>query len=75
LGEIPGSLFVITMKIWECLSERGKVEWPRIYKRFKRQDWIPPVKDKRAIQCETKIEDIEEISRFMAQKPNPTERT
>jgi len=60
------------MNFIDSLNEQSRKRWPRIYKRFKRKDWIPPKKD--SIQCETKIEDVEEIDKLMRQKPNPTER-
>jgi len=62
------------MNFIDSLNEQSRKRWPRIYKAIKKRVWKPPEKDKRGIQCETKIESIEEIDKFMRQKPNPTER-
>jgi len=40
-----------------------------LYKKVKGKKWVPPVKDKRGIRCETKIESPEEIAKIMKQKP------
>ena len=57
---------------WESLSEQGKVNWAKLYKRLKRKKWEIPTN--KAIQCETKMESLEEISRFIREVPNPTRR-
>jgi len=56
-------------KFWESLSESGKPKWAELYKQFKGKKWVPPAQDKRAIECETKIESLEEIDKLMRQKP------
>jgi len=53
----------------DLLSEKGKANWAELYKRVKGKKWVPPAKDKRAIECETKIEDLAEIDKLMQQKP------
>jgi len=58
----------------DSLTEKGKENWAALYKKVKGKKWVPPVKDKRGIQCETKIENPEEIAKIMRQVPNPTER-
>ena len=58
----------------DSLTEKGKENWAVLYKKVKGKKWVPPVKDKRGIQCETKIEDLKEIDKLMRQKANPTER-
>ena len=70
------ALFVKKMKtatLWErlyfLLSEEKKEEWAKRYKKRFGKEFIPPTKDKRAIECETKIEDTTEIARIMEQKP------
>ena len=72
MGEIPSSPFVITKMVtfWESLSEPSKANWAEIYKKLTSRDWKPPAQDKRAIQCEPKIEDISEIDKLMRQSPN-----
>jgi hypothetical protein len=65
---------------WESLSESSKKRWAGteegnekvvgIYEQFTGRKWVPPAKDKRAIHCETKIEDTAEIADLMKQKPN-----
>ena len=52
----------------DFLSEKGKANWAELYKQFMGKKWIP-AKDKRGIECETKIEDTAEIARIMEQKP------
>ena len=60
------AFFIKTMKNFvDSLSEQGKANWLRLYKKFKRREWKPAEKDKRGITCETKIEDAEEIGRMM----------
>ena len=56
----------------ELLSEQGKVNWAKLYKKLKRKKWEVPTN--KAIQCETKLESLEEIDKLMRQKPNPTRR-
>ena len=62
------------MNFVDLLSESGKENWAKLYKDKKHKEWKPPVKDKRGIRCETKIEPIEEIDKLIRQKANPTER-
>ena len=57
---------------WESLSEQGKVNWPEIYKQLTGKKWEVPTN--KAIQCETKIEDLSEIDKLMREVPNPTRR-
>jgi len=70
-GDLVVRLFFIkTMaRFTDLLSEKGKQNWPEIYKQLTGKKWIPPKKDKRGIQCETKIEEPEEIAKLMKQKP------
>ena len=56
-------------KFADVLTEKGKENWAALYKKVKGKKWVPPVKDKRGIRCETKIEDTEEIAKIMKQKP------
>jgi len=56
----------------ELLSEQGKENWAQIYKQLTGKKWTPPMKDKRGIRCETKLESLEEIGKLMRQKPNYT---
>ena len=51
-------------------TEKSKENWAVLYKKVKGKKWVPPVKDKRGIQCETKIEDTEEIAKIMRQMPS-----
>jgi len=53
----------------DFLSEKGKANWAEIYKQLTGKKWVPPKRDKRAIECDTKIEDTQEISKLMKQKP------
>ncbi len=57
------------MKFTDCLSEDTREAWPEIYERLTGKKWENPTKDKRGITCETKLEDIEEISKIMKEKP------
>lgn len=57
------------MNFVDAISEKTKPNWAEIYKKYKHKKWVPPVKDKRGIQCETKIEDTQEISHLMQEKP------
>ena len=68
-------------KFVDVLSEKSKERWTGtekcdgkekvkgIYEHFTGKKWVPPVKDKRGIRCETKIESPEEIAKIMKQKP------
>ena len=58
------------MNFLEALSESGKANWAEIYKKLTGKKWVPPERDKRGIQCETKIEGLEEIDKIMRQKPS-----
>lgn len=53
----------------DSLSKQGKVNWLKLYKKFKRREWKPEEKDKRGISLEPKLEDLEEIGRLM-RKPS-----
>ena len=55
--------------LWESLSEPSREKWAELYKQFMGKQWAPPAQDKRAIECETKIEDLAEIGKLMQQKP------
>jgi len=57
-------------KLWELLSERGKANWAELYKQLTGRKWEEPSSDKRAIQCEPKLESLEEIDKLMRQKPH-----
>ena len=69
-------------KFVDVLSEKSKERWAGtekcdgkekvkgIYEHFTGKKWVPPVKDKRGIRCETKIESPEEIAKIMKQKPS-----
>ena len=61
---------LINMNFVDSLSEKGKQNWVEIYRQFMGKKWENPTKDKRAIHCEVKIEDTEEIARLMAEKPS-----
>jgi len=54
-------------KLYPLLSEEKKEEWAKRYKKKFGKEFIPP---ERAIQ----IESLEEIAKFMAEVPHPTER-
>jgi len=49
----------------DSLSESGKRNWSKLYKRFKHRDWKPEEKDKRGIRLEARLEGVEEIGRLM----------
>jgi len=51
----------------DSLSESGKRNWLKLYKRFKYREWKPEEKDKRGITCETKIENLDEIGILIRQ--------
>ena len=57
---------------WESLSEKGKQNWVEFCEKMGK--WENPTKDKRAIKCETKLEDVSEIAKLMEERPNPTRR-
>ena len=58
------------MNFLEALSESGKANWPVIYKKLTGKKWVTPERDKRGIQCEAKLESLEEIDKQMRDKPN-----
>jgi len=62
------------MNFLDCTTENGKRVLAELYEQFTGREFKPPKKDKRAIQCETKIEDLWEIDKLMREKPNPTRR-
>ena len=56
---------------WETLSEIGKEKWAQLYEQLGMKWEVPTNK---AIQDETKIEDLAEIDKLMREVPNPTRR-
>jgi len=62
------------MRFYEAVSERTKPNWEKLYQDIKDRKWENPTKDKREITCETELEDLEEIDRFIREVPNPTRR-
>jgi hypothetical protein len=56
--------------ITDSLSERSRKDWPEIYERLTGRKWENPIKDKRAIHLEAKLEDTQEIARIMEQSPS-----
>ncbi|MBA7466135.1 hypothetical protein ES707_01310 [subsurface metagenome] len=60
--------------IWQILKPEDKLKWARFYKELDGFEFIPPNSPSQTIQCETKLERLEEIDRLMRQKPNPTRR-
>ena len=68
------SFFVTTMELWFSLSEENKSKLARYYEQHFGMKLVPPGREKRAIQCEVKIEDLEEIDRIMRKVPTPMRR-
>jgi len=60
------------MNFYEALSEKSKANWERLYQKYMRKKWEEPTKER--VTCETKLEDLEEIAKLMAERPNPTRR-
>jgi hypothetical protein len=58
------------MNFLDCTTENGKKVLAQLYEQLTGRKWVPPARDKRAIHCETKIEDVSEIADLMKQKPN-----
>jgi len=56
-------------RLYVLLSEEKKEEWAKRYKKRFGKEFIPPAQDKRAIECETKIEDTAEIEKLMKERP------
>ena len=57
---------------YESLSEKSKPEWIRLSEEKTGKKWEIPTN--KAIQDETKIEDLAEIDKLMREVPNPTRR-
>jgi len=59
-------------KLYFLLSEEKREEWAKRYNKRFGVEFIPPKRPEWewAIQCETKIEDLEEIDKLMRQKPH-----
>lgn len=55
--------------LWQILKPEQKLEWARFYKELADREFIPPDMPSQPIQCETKLEGLEEIDRLMRQKP------
>ena len=58
----------------ELLSEQSRSKWAQLYKRIIGREWTAQDKPGRGIECETKIESLEEIDKLMREVPNPTRR-
>jgi len=59
---------------WQCLSIQNKRKLAKYYRKEGYGFFIPRGSKKKAVQIETKIEDLEEIDKLMREKPNPTRR-
>ena len=68
------SFFVKTMELWFCLSEQNKSKLAQYYEQQFGMKLVPPGREKRGIECEVKIEDLEEIDRIMREVPHPARR-
>jgi len=62
------------MNFLDCTTENGKRVLAELYEQLTGRKLKPPKKDSRAIHCETRLEDLEEIDKLMREKPNPTRR-
>jgi len=62
------------MELWFCLSEENKGKLARLYEELSGMKLVPPNREKRAIQCEVKIEDLEQIDKIMRKVPTPMRR-
>ena len=56
-------------KLWDYLSKENKEKLALLYEYLSGVKFIPPERGDRAIQCEPKIESLEEIDKLMRQKP------
>jgi hypothetical protein len=61
------------MKLYFMLTEEDKEKLAQVYKNLTGRRLAPPPRDK-AILCETKIEDTEELAHLMEERPNPMRR-
>ena len=55
-------------KFTELLTEQGKEKWAELWLKHMGKKWEVPTN--KAINCETKLESLEEIDRIMRQKPS-----
>lgn len=65
---------VVMSKLWHCLSKENKRKLARYYEQQFGMKLIAPKRGEPAVQCETKIEDLEEIDRIMRKVPHPARR-
>jgi len=56
-------------KFWDILKPGDQEKLICFYKEQFGKEFIPPKRGDRAIECETKIEDLAEIDKLMQQKP------
>ena len=52
------------------LTEENKGKLAQVYKNLTGQKLRPPERDNRAIDCETKLEELPELVKIMEQAPN-----
>lgn len=54
----------------KAISEQTKGNWLELWRRFMGKEWDPGNEDDRGIEVEPQLESLEEIDRFMRQKPS-----
>jgi len=54
-------------QLWDCTTERGKETLAKLYKQLTGREFKQPIRDRRAIQCEPKLESLGEIKEIMEQ--------
>jgi len=62
------------MELWFCLSEESKSKLAWLYEELSGMKLAPPGREAPSIQCETKLESLEEIDKTMRKVPNPPGR-
>jgi len=58
------------MKLWDQTTEEGKKALARAYKQLAGREFRPPRRKRRAITCDVKVENLQEIDKSMRETPN-----
>ena len=55
--------------LWQILKPEDKMKLGKLYRKLAGFEFIPPDSPRQTIQCETKIESLEEIDKIMRKVP------
>ena len=60
--------------LWQILKPEDKLKLATLYRELAGFEFVPPGSPDQSVQCETKLESLEEIDKIMRKVPNQTGR-